>query len=376
MSVRTFPQRRSSQGFGSTRPGPALFARRTATVSPAPTPTPTPTPSPGAGRDHSQDISRLESRIAELELSLSALKDGMSQSGGGEIDLPGSDFDPWFLLTLPRRPIGPFGRPNYPPATRVTKTQGVVSGLSPFTISGASPEIRFAEVDQTDPAGRYGWGSAGDVFYVERKDLAAWADVLGAGYVFLEYNVGSKFVAVSAPQGDDWYSKVSAGVTTGKIAAIQLTASATPTVVLQTGDNAGSLITRMTFRGGAATSDIDIGTARLDLNGAGMVGLGLVAGEGTGDVNIKAYKATTDATARRIALLVLDPATDTEYIVANAVPKAATPLFTFVGSDFVPTTAELDAGHYYVGFTKATDTATLYMNEGGVIKTLVLGVAV
>ncbi len=102
-----------------------------------------------------------------------------------------------------------------------------------------------------------------------------------------------------------------------------------------------------------------------------------VKGDGVSNLAVKGNRNVTDATARRITQNVLDPATDTEYTVAQAVPKAATPLFTMAAPDFVATVTELDlSGSVTFGFTKATNTFILYANNAGVIKTLVLGVGV
>ena len=254
----------------------------------------------------------------------------------------------------------------------VTELLDRITFAKPIEIYSATPELRFTESDQTDPAGRYRQGVTGDILYMERSDTAKWADDLGAGHVFFQYNVPSKFVDISAPQGDDWYTKISAGLTVGKVAAIKLTASATPTVEIQTGDNAGSLLSRLIFRGGSATADIDLELSALDMNGLVLKGLATMGGEGTGNVNFKAYKAPTDATAYRIGFYVLNPATDTEYAVAQAVPKAATPLWTELWPSYTPTTAEVDAGFGTLVYDGTT--VTLWVNKAGAMLSLALGV--
>ena len=99
-------------------------------------------------------------------------------------------------------------------------------------------------------------------------------------------------------------------------------------------------------------------------------------GTGAADVIQWANLAATDAAARRWRVQVLDPATDTFYDVAEAVPDGAVPKFTMAAPDDAPSTSELDDGHITFGYTKATDTLIMYVREGASVKTLVLGVAV
>lgn len=256
---------------------------------------------------------------------------------------------------------------NYPAA----KKKGVppVSGMSPFTVFGAAPEIRVEEVDQTDPAGRYRMGSVSDNFVMERSGAANWANVLGSAsnFAFLDYNNSNKFVGLSAQAADDWYLRLLAGLTASKVARIDLNAGTSSNIVLSVGGT-----TVMTIQGGA-TQVVNV-VKNIDMGGASIVNATGLQGKGTVGLYLRSWKLVTDAAAQRIIGDVLDPATDTVYQVFAAVPKAATPLFTFAGSDYVPTTSELDADHFYIGYTKATNTATLYMNEGGVILTLPLGV--
>ena len=128
-----------------------------------------------------------------------------------------------------------------------------------------------------------------------------------------------------------------------------------------------------------AGSTIDLATvpnATLDVNGNLVEGLVALAGQGTFDMTLKSYKAVTDATARRIALYALDPATDTEYIVANVVPDGAVPKFTMRAPDDVPSTSELDDEHITFSYVKATNTLSVHRNEGGVIVSAAVAVLV
>ena len=102
----------------------------------------------------------------------------------------------------------------------------------------------------------------------------------------------------------------------------------------------------------------------------------VIVGDGAAILKIKGNYAATDATAYRTAMYALDPATDTEYEVAQVVPDGANPKFTILAPDDVPTTSELDADNITFRYIKATDTLNVYVNEGGVIKTYAIGVLV
>ena len=247
-----------------------------------------------------------------------------------------------------------------------------ITFLKGLRIRHTTPELRLEEVDQVDPAGRFRQGASGDIFYLERSSAANWANALGSNYTILFFRPSDNVLEITSKAAEPGDLRLIAGISQANMARIILQSSlATPNINFEVASG-GSFVSRLQIVSG----NIEINSSDLDLNSNPIKGLRLINGDGGAALTLRSHAALTDATARRIALYALDPATDTEYIVANIVPKAATPMFTFMGSDYVPTTAELDAGHYYVGYTKATDTATLYMNEGGVVKTLVLGVMV
>ncbi len=85
-----------------------------------------------------------------------------------------------------------------------------------------------------------------------------------------------------------------------------------------------------------------------------------------------------ESTEREVnqTLYTIDPATGTEYAVAQAVPHAATPFWTQIAPDHVPTTSELKAGRLTFSYAVATNILTVYMNEGGAIVSLAIGVMV
>ena len=258
---------------------------------------------------------------------------------------------------------------------------GTFSTGSPLTVSGTAPEIRLAETDQTDPAGRYRMGVTADSFVLGRSQAAAFANALGSAsdFNFLTYDRANSVLYLQAYESNSWYINLLAGAaaTPGTNAAVVIQPHATaPYVDVKTGNAAGSLISRVKVGGGSGTPDMDISNVRVDLQGNAVVGLATIGGNGDANVNIKAYKLTTDATARRIIQYVLDPATDTEYSVSQAVPDAANPKFTMAAPDDAPSTSELDADHITFSYTKATDTLNVHVNEGGVIKTLAIGVLV
>ncbi len=239
-----------------------------------------------------------------------------------------------------------------------------------FEIYHGTPEFRLTQNDQTDPVGRYRWrGSTNGNLTLSKALTAKWAT---EGIIF-QHDITNKLTVMNGTTDSTWGLQLTGGDITDDGGRITLGA----TSVIYTGNGAGGTVARMTFNGNATTPDIDIPTsaAELDLNGNIIKGIGSLRGNANGAIYLRP-RAVTDATAYRIIGLMLNPADDTEYQAFAVVPKAATPLFTFAGSDYVPTTSELDAGHYYIGYTKATNTATLYMNEGGGIVSLVLGVMV
>ena len=231
-----------------------------------------------------------------------------------------------------------------------------------FEFLGTAPELRFGETDQTDPAGRYRLKVNGDVLSLDRALTANWAT--STPHLEIDGNV-----------------TITAGTVAGFRAQIRLIqgydSEVTTGIRFGTADYASSTIVDHLYIPVAASPvTIQVLNASLNMNGGELKKLVSLRGNGADALTLRTHTALTDANGIRISLYALDPATDTEYIVANVVPDGAVPKFTMRAPDDAPSTTELDDEHVTFGFTKATDTLTMYVREGANVKTLVLGVAV
>ena len=82
--------------------------------------------------------------------------------------------DRTLLNFLEALPDSPFRRIHANDAEPVLTLDQDGSG-SNLLLESSAPELRYAETDQTDPAGRYRWRLDGDFFLMERALTADWA---------------------------------------------------------------------------------------------------------------------------------------------------------------------------------------------------------
>ncbi len=249
-------------------------------------------------------------------------------------------------------------------------------------IVGTAPKLRRTETDQVDPAGRFQDRVDGDVWYFERAKTALWATsqellklepvanrvTLGNGGGTLTLLLGAiaaGAVLVALPVDSATLSI--RGASSPYKPELFLSTSA---VGFKTGNSGESaLLTRLSLSTNVTTS---IATWS-NTHHTGFIADG-VGGRGNQNMAISGNDTVTDATARRITLDVLDPATDTRYFVAQAVPKAATPLFIMRAPDYTPTTGELDDEFITFSYVKSTNTLSVHRNEGGAIVSAVVAV--
>lgn len=254
--------------------------------------------------------------------------------------------------------------------------------MKDLDIRGNAPELRRTEIDQTDPAGRFRDRVSADIWYFERAKTAAWATIqellklepvanrvtignggLAAGLTLLLGAISGSTVLVAVPVDDATLQL--RGRTSAYGPTIQLTTSLISLLTGNSGESA--LLTRLSISTNLTTAVATWGNTRQ----TGLIADG-IGGDGLATFAFDANYNASDATARRIAVTVLDPATDTKYTVAQAVPKAATPLFTTLAPNYTPTTSELDASNLTFKYTGGGN-LTAFVNDGGVIKSLVLG---
>ena len=244
-----------------------------------------------------------------------------------------------------------------------------ITFLKGLRIRHTTPEIRLEEVDQVDPAGRFRLISSGGSFEIQLSTAANWA----TSRIFFSHDAS---VATLQSLIDAGQLVFRAGETVGQRLSLTFTSSATQSMTLQMGVTNILQVLKDVTQDPNGLAQINVLSANLDMKGNLVKGLESLRGDGAAAVTLRSHAALTDATARRIALYALDPATDTEYIVANVVPDGAVPKFTMRAPDDAPSTTELDDEHVTFGYTKATDTITMYVREGAAVKSLVLGVAV
>ena len=244
---------------------------------------------------------------------------------------------------------------NYPQLPSIREYAGKITINKLVEMIGA--ELRFTDLTQTDPAGRYRIRVSGDDFVIARALTANWA----SQRVLWEYSEANNTISTQNSKSSSSIYYLSAGSSTENAASIGMYANTSGGYIRLVTHNANGL-------GGYATLRFSKAWLATDVP--------ITGGEQVPYVLIKDTYDASLATTYGIYLQTLNPATDLFVNVARAAPHAATPFWTQIAPDHVPTTSELLDGHITFGYTLATDTLNAYVNEGGAIKTLVFGVMV
>jgi hypothetical protein len=106
----------------------------------------------------------------------------------------------------------------------------------------------------------------------------------------------------------------------------------------------------------------------------------VLAYRGTAGANltISANLLATDTTARRLELNTIDTVGDARILVAYAIPTSdgTTPFWAQRGNITVPIAGALDANFLTFRWNSADDSVTVYVNDGGTIRSVSIGTVV
>ncbi len=116
----------------------------------------------------------------------------------------------------------------------------------------------------------------------------------------------------------------------------------------------------------------------VDLNNKKLVGVYDIRPYTNQHLVIFGNQALTDATAREVQILTLDPAADAQIQVAAAVPTATptTPFWAQRGDVTVPVASALPSSFLTFKWNPANDQVSVYVNDGGVVRSVVIGTVV
>ncbi len=124
---------------------------------------------------------------------------------------------------------------------------------SNLLLESSVPELRYAETDKIDPAGRYRTILTGGTFSLEKATAAGWA----ASQAFVTLDPGSRKVIYESPDdgGDDWYTELAAGGAVGETTYVDVGSSgaARKGFNVVCGNGSSSDLTRLTISTGLAT---------------------------------------------------------------------------------------------------------------------------
>ena len=123
---------------------------------------------------------------------------------------------------------------------------------------------------------------------------------------------------------------------------------------------------------------LDPSTTVVSLNDNGLFRVNIVAGTPTSQLMLAGNNATSDATAQRVAIQTLDTVGNARIGVAYAVPTATetTPFWAQRADITLPVAAALDADFLTFRWTPADDVVTVFVNDGGVIRSVAIGTVV
>ena len=274
----------------------------------------------------------------------------------------------------------------------------------------STPELRFTETDQTDPAGRYRFDLGGDVFRLQRALTAAWAtqttllSITGTGTAGASWNApndGSAFsiiggLASSTGSAISLYGKdnndsrveimtpnaantarVIRLLLTGDVAQAQLQFSSISSfsldqtinhIVTDAGNNSVSILHKFTHN-----------TSGTPANGIGAgiqfgVETSTTESEVAGAINTLWRTVTHASRTAEMQLDVVVNAVQETYVALRGGTETLLlrPNVNILTSATVPTTTTLDAN--YIRFVvTAADALIAYRNKAGVIQSYTIG---
>lgn len=228
-----------------------------------------------------------------------------------------------------------------------------------FWVMSGTPTTYLTETDQTDPAGRYRLRVSGDVFTLDRALTAGWASVRN----ILTWDEGNNTLTLQNPKSTASIAELLAGSTLASEAYLKMTAAAAGgTLLVQIGDgtasykNAVSLTKTRAAFGVPISGGIDSSVDNLDLT-------------------LQGNAAATDATATDVYIRTLNPAADSYVIVGHAVPTGtpSTPFWEENWQGTTPLNTTLSSGFGMFKYATGGGAVTLYVNDGGTIRSLSLG---
>lgn len=116
----------------------------------------------------------------------------------------------------------------------------------------------------------------------------------------------------------------------------------------------------------------------VDFNGKAIINPGEYRGQTGAAIEITAANLLTDPTAQPIKLQTLDPAADARVLVAQATPTATptTPFWAQRADVTTPIAAALAASFLTFKWDPADDKVYVYVNDGGTIRSAVIGTVV
>ena len=229
-------------------------------------------------------------------------------------------------------------------------------------LDAATPTIELRENDQTAPAGQYRIQVASDLFAITRATAA-------------EFATTREYFAIDI--GNDVVSLENLASTSSRVEAIAGTATADKADLVLTAASGGGTFSLLVGDGSASYKNA------LNMNKTrAAFGVPITGGKDSSidniDLVLRSNVLATDSTSTDIYLQTLNPAADAYVTVAHAVPTGTptTPFFEMRANGTTPTDPIMAANFSYIRWESATDTITYYVNDGGVIRSLVLGVAV
>jgi len=119
--------------------------------------------------------------------------------------------------------------------------------------SGSGSLLNLAEIDQTDPAGRYRLNLAAGDLTIEKATTADWVAI----QALLAVSTANKRTNFESPDaaGDDWYTRLDSGGSAGETTRVDVGSSGATIAGLRItcGNGSGSNIDRLSVTTGAAT---------------------------------------------------------------------------------------------------------------------------
>ena len=119
-------------------------------------------------------------------------------------------------------------------------------------------------------------------------------------------------------------------------------------------------------------------SGNVNFSGNNVFNVNAITGQASAEIVIQANLTTSDAAAQRVVLNTLDTGGNARILVAYAEPTATetTPFWAQRADVTTPLTSSLDASFLTFRWTPGDDVVTVFVNDGGTIRSVAIGTVV